>query len=142
MHTTVRINTSFISDSLEVLRQPTSFISSPARFLNNATDATHLTTRRPGPDAGTMDADTTIPVAVGQPTNGNQFNTLQGKQHLIAWPSKNIHHPYKCMASWRGDYGLRLWTERSSARVSAAAMWRCVLGQDTSPACALSRPHE
>ena len=46
---------------------------------------------------------------------------------------------YICRASWRGDCGLQLWTERSRVRVSAVAVWRRVLGQDTSPACALSR---
>ena len=34
------------------------------------------------------------------------------------------------------DFGL----ERSWVRVLAATVWRCVLGQDTPPVCALSRP--
>ena len=55
-------------------------------------------------------------------------------------PTFKIYISYTCRASWRGDCGLRLRIERSWVRVSAAVVWLCVLGQDTSPVCAFSRP--
>ena len=58
----------------------------------------------------------------------------------ISVPTSNYKLHICVGGSWRGDYGLRLWTERSWVRVSAAAVWRCVLGQDMLPEYALSRP--
>ena len=51
-----------------------------------------------------------------------------------------LYTPYTCRALWHSDCGMRLWTEKSWVLASAGAVWFCVLGQDTSPACALSWP--
>ena len=58
----------------------------------------------------------------------------------LSVPTSKLYNSYTCRAWWRGDYDLRLWTERFRVRVSAAPVWHCVLGQDISPACALSQP--
>ena len=67
-------------------------------------------------------------------TSSLAVTTLSVPIHL------KLYAPYTWRASGRGYYGLQLSNERSWIWVLAAAAWCCVLGQDTSPACALSRP--
>ena len=51
-----------------------------------------------------------------------------------------IYTPCACRALWHGGCGLRLWIKKSRVLVLAVAAWQCVLGQSSSPVCALFQP--